>query len=104
MAYLKNTFTKSRVIIYNIQDLEDRTQDGEEIAPISIIYESVDYELTHVNYLNLNSKYYLLVGYIGGFEIHSEDGSRKYFTGNSVTSELGKAAYLSSTSVLLDQI
>jgi len=22
----------------------------------------------------INSKYYLLVGYIGGFEIHSEDG------------------------------
>jgi hypothetical protein len=99
LAYLKNTFTKSRVIIYKMQDLEDRSADVDEIAPISIIYESVDYELTHVNYLHLNSKYYLLVGYVGGFEIHSEDGSRKYFSGNSVSSELGKAAYLSSSVV-----
>lgn len=52
----------------------------------------------------LNSKYYLLVGYIGGFEIHSEDGSKKYFTGNSLTSELGKAAYLSSAVVQFEQI
>jgi hypothetical protein len=85
-------------------DIEDRSLSCEEIAPICIIYESVDYELTHVNYLHLNSKYYLLVGYIGGFEIHSEDGSKKYFTGNAVTSDLGKAAYLSSSVVSFDQI
>ena len=66
-----------------------------------IEWESKDKECTYINYIYINSRWYLLVCFVGSYEIYCEDGSKKYFTGNSTDfkkneSGLMDAVFLSS--------
>ena len=82
-AMAKNSFGTSKVILYKVADLENEAIPKEELqACNSIDWESKDKECTHINYLCINNGWVLLLGFVGKFEIWSEDGTKNYFSGN----------------------
>ena len=87
IAFVKNGFSRSMVQIFKISDLENDSLHSDLIQSQNVEWESKDKECTHINYLFINFKWYLLVGYIGEFEIYNEDGSKRYFS--SATAPVG---------------
>ena len=83
VAFVKNGSLKSRVIIYKVADIEDPNMDREKLKTKTIEWEAKAAECTHINYINLNGRWYLLMGFIGSFEVWSEDGANKLHKGQS---------------------
>ena len=46
-----------------------------------IEWESKEKECTHIKYVYINERWYLLACFLGVFELYCEDGSKKYFQG-----------------------
>ena len=84
IAFVKNGFQRSMVQVYRTQDIENETLQQELIQAQSIEWDSKEKECTHVNYLFVNKKWYLLIGYVGELEIYNEDGSRRYFCSSNI--------------------
>ena len=83
IAFVKNGSLKSRVVIYKIADIEDQSMDPEKVQFKTIEWEARAGECTHINYIQMNGRWYLLLGFIGSYEIYSEDGASKYHKGQS---------------------
>ena len=81
VAFVKNGSLKSRVILYNVSDIEDQKMDPDAVKFKTIEWEAKSAECTHINYVCLNSSWYLLLCFIGSFEVYSEDGSQKLYKG-----------------------
>ena len=88
------------VQIFKISDLENESLHSDLIQSQNVEWDSKDKECTHINYLFINHKWYLIVGYIGEFEIYNEDGSKRYFSSATapvpINVQLLKPAYLCS--------
>lgn len=82
IAFVKNTFSKPMVSIYKLCDLEN-----ESLQPELIKFQYVEWdakqECCHINYLYINQKWYLVIGFVGYVELYNEDGSKRYFTSKS---------------------
>lgn len=83
VAFVKNGSLKSRVIIYKVSDIEDPNMDPESVKFKTIEWEAKASECTHINYINLNGRWYLLLGFIGSYEVYTEDGVSKLHKGQS---------------------
>jgi hypothetical protein len=82
-AYIKSSFGTSKIVIYKVRDLENQSLPKEETSSCNTIeWDAKLKECTHLNYLCLNQTWYLLLGFLGKFEVWSEDGSKNYFSGN----------------------
>ena len=88
VAFVKNGSLKSRVIIYKLEDIENEEMDPEAVKFKTVEWEAKSAECTLINYVCLNNRWYLLLGYVGSFEVYSEDGSKMYHKGQA--SDWGK--------------
>lgn len=100
-ACVKNSFGKSSIVIYSLEDLENDSTPPDMVEQKTIEWESIDKECTHINYLKINNNWYLIVGFIGQYEIYNEDGTKKYnfaLSSDSAKQEnnLMRACFLSS--------
>lgn len=48
-----------------------------------IEWNSSEKECTHINYVKMGKVWYLVVGYVGHFEVYNEDGTKQYYNTNS---------------------
>ena len=46
---------------------------------ITIEWEPKDKELTHLNYVFINKRWYMIVCYVGIIEVYNEIGTKRYF-------------------------
>lgn len=83
VAFAKNGSLKSRVIIYKIEDIDNQDMDPEQVKFKTVEWEAKAAECTHINYVCLNKRWYLLLGFVGSFEVYSEDGSKRYHKGQA---------------------
>ena len=81
VAIVKNAFGTSKICVYKLKDLENEM--GGEALCKTIEWDSKDKECTHIAYHYVNNTWYLVAGYVGIIEFYSEDGSKRYFQGNS---------------------
>ena len=82
IAFVKNGFTKPMVSIYKLGDLENESLQADLIKSQYVEWDAKQ-ECVHVNYLYINQKWYLAIGYIGFVELYNEDGTKRYFTSQS---------------------
>lgn len=75
IAFVKNGSLKSRVILYKVTDIEDPNMEPDSMKFKTIEWEAKSAECTHINYVCLNSRWYLILCFIGCYEVYSEDGS-----------------------------
>ena len=79
VAMVKNSFGSSKIVIYKIQEIENESLQSDLIQPILIEWEGKEKECTHINYVFMNDKWYLVLGFIGFCNVYCEDGSKKYY-------------------------
>ena len=83
IAFVRNAFIMSKVVIYKLNELENQNLHSDLISQQLIEWESKEKECTYINYIFINQRWYLLVCFVGSWELYCEDGSKKYFTGKS---------------------
>ena len=99
VALAKNSFTKNKIIIYKLKELENESLPGDAISHETIEWDHKVQECVHINYVLINESWYLVVGYLGYLDIYNEDGSRRYYSGNS--SNFGQQAFDQMNGVFL---
>jgi hypothetical protein len=85
VAFINNGFLKPMIQIYQLSDLENDGIQPELIKSKNIQWDP-KMECSHINYLYINQKWYLLVGYVGFIELYNEDGSKRYFSSQAASS------------------
>lgn len=80
LAYAKNNqgAAISKIVILSLKDLNNYSTSSDNVNTKEITWQANTKECTHVNYLQLNSIWYLIVGFTGGFEVYNEEGSKRY--------------------------
>lgn len=104
VATCKNSVKTSKIILYNLVELETVGLQSDQITQKFIEWNAQEKECTHINYLKIGKAWYLILGFVGHFEVFNEDGSKKYFTTTSSDfdsheSPWMNAAFLSSCTI-----
>ena len=87
-AVIKNGPIKTRLAMYEIDKLEDESLPEHSIEPELVEWDAKKYEVSHVNYIQMNGKCFFLFGYVGGYEIFNEKCDKKY--ASNVAEDKGK--------------
>ena len=90
----------SKISIMPLDKIMDPSHVEQVKLENEVTWESGEKDCTHISYQNLNNTWFLVVGYVGSFEVYSEDGKKRYIQHNFINDEAKDQEKLNSQAIM----